>query len=103
MEADQEMIDVIQTYAQSASTEDSNISVQTNKAVIPSKTRPAAGSENGWWITCGVIFILLTVVLPISYVSVLGGIAFDIEFNNQGDLWVVTNQPRVLMFHIPGP
>jgi sugar lactone lactonase YvrE len=32
-----------------------------------------------------------------------GGVAFGIEFDHQGNLWVVTNQPKVLRFKIPGP
>jgi sugar lactone lactonase YvrE len=34
--------------------------------------------------------------------NVPGGVSFDIEFDNQGNLWVVTNQPQVLKFKIPG-
>lgn len=35
--------------------------------------------------------------------SVPGGVAFGIESDNQGNLWVVTNKPQVLEFKLPGP
>jgi len=34
--------------------------------------------------------------------NVPGGVAFGIEFDNQGNLWAVTNQPKVLKFRVPG-
>jgi sugar lactone lactonase YvrE len=35
--------------------------------------------------------------------NVPGGVSFDLEFGSQGDLWVVTSQPKLIKFNIPGP
>jgi sugar lactone lactonase YvrE len=33
--------------------------------------------------------------------NVPGGVAFGIQFDDQGNLWVVTNQPKVIKFKVP--
>lgn len=34
--------------------------------------------------------------------NVPGGVPFGIEFDNQGNLWVVTSKPQVLKFKVHG-
>lgn len=66
-ETAQQMIDAIQNFAQSASVENTTISVQTGSFEVPARRASGASSSYGWWITCGIVFILLTVILPIFF------------------------------------
>ena len=59
----QEMMDAIQKLTQSTSAE--SISTQTSSVGIPTRRADRVRVGSGWWISCVVVFILLTVILPI--------------------------------------
>lgn len=67
VETTQEMIDAIQKLAQSANAESSSISVQTSSFDLPTGRVSRKSPRYDWWLTCGIVFILLTVILPILF------------------------------------